>query len=130
MTKFEPADDEQEEKPLDPAMENVRRKMVRLQIVSGAIMFVSLMAVFGAVVYKVTRTEPSQTATSAGSSGVPSDAPVNSTASLPLGFKIEQTSLSGGQILFYGTAVDGKRKALVFDIKAGRIVADITLSGN
>ncbi|MBB3465169.1 hypothetical protein [Rhizobium sp. BK377] len=130
MTKFEPADDEQEEKPLDPAMESVRRKMVRLQIVSGAIMFVSLMAVFGAVVYKVTRTEPSQTATSAGSSGVPSDAPVNSTASLPLGFKIEQTSLSGGQILFYGTAVDGKRKALVFDIKTSRIVADITLTGN
>ncbi len=130
MTKFEPADDEQEEKPLDPAMESVRRKMVRLQIVSGAIMFVSLMAVFGAVVYKVTRTEPSQTTASAGSSDVPSDAPVNSTASLPLGFKIEQTSLSGGQILFYGTDVNGKRKALVFDIKAGRIVADITLSGN
>jgi hypothetical protein len=130
MTKFEPADDEQEEKPLDPAMENVRRKMVRLQIVSGAIMFVSLMAVFGAVVYKVTRTEPSQTTATAGSSGVPSDAPMNSTASLPLGFKIEQTSLSGGQILFYGTDINGKRKALVFDIKAGRIVADITLSGN
>ncbi|MBB3390432.1 hypothetical protein FHT82_003195 [Rhizobium sp. BK275] len=130
MTKFEPADDEQEEKPLDPAMENVRRKMVRLQIVSGAIMFVSLMAVFGAVVYKVTRAEPSQTTASAGSSSVPSDAPVSSTASLPLGFKIEQTSLSGGQILFYGTDVNGRRKALVFDIKASRIVADITLSGN
>lgn len=130
MTKFEPADDEQEEKPLDPAMESVRRKMVRLQIVSGAIMFVSLMAVFGAVVYKVTRTEPSQTTASAGSSSVPSDAPVSSTASLPLGFKIEQTSLSGGQILFYGTDVNGKRKALVFDIRASRIVADITLSGN
>ena len=130
MTKFEPADDEQEEKPLDPAMESVRRKMVRLQIVSGAIMFVSLMAVFGAVVYKVTRAEPSQTTASAGSSSVPSDAPVSSTASLPLGFKIEQTSLSGGQILFYGSDVNGNRKALVFDIKASRVVADITLSGN
>jgi len=130
MTKFEPADDEQEEKPLDPAMESVRRKMVRLQIVSGAIMFVSLMAVFGAVVYKVTRTEPSQITASAGSSSVPSDAPVSSTASLPLGFKIEQTSLSGGQILFYGSDVNGNRKALVFDIKASRVVADITLSGN
>lgn len=129
MTNVQPEDD-QEEKPLDPAMENVRRKMIRLQIVSGFIMFVSLMAVFGAVVYKVTRTEPSQTAASSGSPGVPSDAPVSSTASLPLGFKIEQTSLSGGQILFYGTAVDGKRKALVLDIKASRIVADITLSGS
>ncbi len=130
MTKFEPADDVQEEKPLDPAMENVRRKMVRLQIVSGAIMFVSLMAVFGAVVYKAMHNEPAQTNAAAGSSGVPTDAPVVLTASLPLGFKIEQTSLSGEQIMFYGTAVDGKRKALVFDIRAGRMVADVTLSGN
>jgi hypothetical protein len=130
MTKIQPADEEQEEKPLDPAMENVRRKMVRLQIVSGAIMFVSLMAVFGAIVYKAMHNEPAQTQASSGSSGVPSGAPVASTAALPLGFKIEQTSLSGEQILFYGTAIDGKRKALVFDIKAGHIVADITLSGN
>ena len=127
MTKIEP--DNQEEKPLDPAMENVRRKMVRLQIVSGAIMFVSLMAVFGAVVYKVTRTEPAGTAAVSGS-GVPSDAPVSSTVSLPLGFAVQSTSLSGGQILFFGQLADGKRKALVFDIKAGRLVADVTVGGN
>ena len=50
MTQIE--QDEQEDKPLDPAMEKVRRKMIRLQIVSGSVMFISLMAVFGAVVYK------------------------------------------------------------------------------
>ena len=60
MTAIEP--DDQEEKPLDPAMESVRRKMVRLQIVSGAIMFVSLMAVFGAVVYKAMHSEAKEAA--------------------------------------------------------------------
>jgi putative copper export protein len=125
MTKIEP--DEQEEKPLDPAMENVRRKMVRLQIVSGAIMFVSLMAVFGAVVYKAVKAEPGAASSS---SGVPSDSPVSSTVSLPLGFQVQSTSLSGSEILFFGQSVDGKRRAIVFDTKAGRTVADVTVSGN
>jgi hypothetical protein len=126
MTKIEP--DDKEEKPLDPAMENVRRKMVRLQIVSGVIMFVSLMAVFGAVVYKTMKAEPAETGAASG--GVPSDAPVSSAVSLPPGFAVGSTSLSGDRILFFGQSADGKRKALVFDIKAGRLIADITVGGN
>ncbi|KQV10823.1 hypothetical protein ASC97_16070 [Rhizobium sp. Root1203] len=128
MTNIQPEDD-QEEKPLDPAMESVRRKMIRLQIVSGAIMFVSLMAVFGAVVYKTMRAPAKEPATAVAAPGVPSDAPVSTTASLPLGFVIESTALSGGQIMFYGKTFDGVMKVLVFDIKAGRTVADVTIHG-
>ncbi|OHV24551.1 MULTISPECIES: hypothetical protein [Rhizobium] len=127
MTAIEP--DDQEEKPLDPAMESVRRKMVRLQIVSGAIMFVSLMAVFGAVVYKTMR-EPKQTAAAVSAAGVPSDAPLAATVSLPLGFKVQSTSFAAGQILFYGETAEGKSKALVFDIATGRTVADVSVAGN
>ncbi|MBX4959217.1 hypothetical protein [Rhizobium lentis] len=127
MTAIEP--DDQEEKPLDPAMESVRRKMVRLQIVSGAIMFVSLMAVFGAVVYKTMR-EPKGTTSTAATSGVPSDGPLAATVSLPLGFKVQSTSFSAGQILFYGETVEGRNKALVFDLTTGRTVADILVTGN
>ncbi|WP_064684796.1 hypothetical protein [Rhizobium bangladeshense] len=127
MTAIEP--DDQEEKPLDPAMESVRRKMVRLQIVSGAIMFVSLMAVFGAVVYKTMR-EPKDTAAATAASGVPSEAPLAATVSLPLGFKVQSTSFSAGQILFYGETVEGRNKALVFDLRTGRTVADVIITGN
>lgn len=121
MTNLEP--DDQEEKPLDPALENVRRKMVRLQIVSVAIMVVSLMAVFGAVVYKTMRipTKPA-------ASNVPSDAPVAATAALPQGFTVQSTALSGSQVLFYGTLANGQRQAVVFDYAVGRIVATISLS--
>lgn len=126
MTTIEP--DDQEEKPLDPAMESVRRKMVRLQIVSGAIMFVSLMAVFGAVVYKVMHSEPAAPAATV--SGVPSDAPLAATVSLPLGFKVQSTSFSSGQILFYGETAEGRNKALVFDLRTGRTVADVSVIGN
>ena len=126
MTHIE--QDEQEDKPLDPAMEKVRRKMIRLQIVSGSVMFISLMAVFGAVVYKAMG--PSRTAPAASSSGgaaVPADAPVAATASLPQGFTIENVSFAGGDMLFYGRLANGTRKALVFNVQAGRFVADITI---
>ncbi|MBB5572718.1 MULTISPECIES: hypothetical protein [Rhizobium] len=118
--------DDQEEKPLDPALENVRRKMIRLQIVSAAIMVVSLMAVFGAVVYKTMR--PAPKAAGSAASNIPSEAPVAVTAALPQGFTVQSTALSGNQVLFYGTLASGQRQAIVFDYAVGRIVATISLS--
>ena len=127
MTNFEPAD--QEDKPLDPALESVRRKMIRLQIVSVAIMVVSLMAVFGAVVYKTMRpaAKPGSAAIAA---GIPSDQPVAATAALPQGFTVQSVALSGSQVLFYGTTSAGQRQAIVFDYGLSRIVATISLSAN
>jgi hypothetical protein len=125
MANLEP--EQQEEPPLDPVMDNVRRKMVRLQIVSGGIMFVSLMAVLMAVVYKVRHSSGTQAplATAAGFA-VPADQPLSVTAHLPPGFQVQSVSNSGSQILFYGV-VDGVRKALIFDLSVGRIVADVTV---
>ncbi|WP_313531527.1 hypothetical protein [Shinella sp.] len=125
--------DDQEDKPLDPVMENVRRKMMRLQLVSGGIMFLMFLAVLAAIVYKInTRESKPDAALSAASGGlaVPSDAPVKATATLPDGFALSAVSNSGGQILFYGVMPDGARKAFVFDIAAGRTVAEIDIKGN
>lgn len=121
MTSLKP--DDQDEKPLDPAMEKVRRKMVRLMIVSGAVMVVSLMAVFGAVVYKAMRPAARTTTTT----GVPSDAPVSSSVGLPNGFAVQSVSLSGNQMLFYGVNGEGQRQAIVYDYGVGRIVATVSL---
>ena len=124
--------DEQEEKPLDPAMENVRRKMVRLQLVSGGIMLVMFMAVLAAIVYKINTRDgkPEAVASSGEALTVPSDAPLKATATLPDGFAVSAVSNSGGQILFYGVMADGARKAFLFDIAAGRIVAEVAVAGN
>ncbi|MFD1328237.1 hypothetical protein [Mycoplana ramosa] len=121
--------DEQEEKPLDPAMENVRRKMVRLQLVSGGIMLIMFMAVLAAIVYKVTRTDGKPESRISAGLSVPSDGPLTGTVALPDGFTISSVSQSNGQILFFGTLSDGARKAILFDIAAGRIVADIDVTG-
>lgn len=124
MTSLKPGD--QDEKPLDPAMENVRRKMVRLMIVSGTVMVVSLMAVFGAIVYKAMRPAPKAVATT----GVPSDAPVSASMALPAGFAVQSVGLSGNQMLFYGVTTSGQRQAIVFDYGTGHIVATVSLSTN
>lgn len=123
--------DDQEDKPLDPVMERVRRKMMRLQLVSGGIMFVMFLAVLAAIVYKInTRDGKPEAAAVSGGLAVPSDAPIKATAALPAGFAVSAVSQSGGQILFYGVMADGVRKAFLFDIAAGRTVAEINVTGN
>lgn len=129
MANYEP-EDQEEEKPLDPAMESVRRKMVKLQLVSGGIMLVMFMAVLAAIVYKVTRPSGTETQTAAPGLSIPSDQPITATAQLPAGFTVTSTDLSGNQILFYGTSAEGSRKALVFDLAVGRIIADVTVADN
>ncbi|MCU0830051.1 MAG: fimbrial protein [Rhizobiaceae bacterium] len=46
-------DGAEDDKPLDPAIEAVRRKLARLLIVSIGIMLAGVLAVLGAVVYKI-----------------------------------------------------------------------------
>ncbi|RWX78921.1 hypothetical protein EPK99_10110 [Neorhizobium lilium] len=119
---------EEQEQPLDPAMERIRRKMVLLQLVSGGILFVCFMAVLAAVVYKVAQRPAQPPATVAsGSFAVPADHPLAATAALPGGFNIQDVSLSGSQLVFYGL-LDGDQKVFIFDLTVGRIVADVTVS--
>jgi hypothetical protein len=123
-------EDDLDEKPLDPDMEKVRRKMVRLLAVSIAIMFIGLMAVLGAIVYKFTRSDDSNVVAkvpSSSSMAVPADAPVEAVASLPQGFTVESVSLDGTRIGFFGRAEDGSRRLIIHDLSVGRNVGDIVV---
>ncbi|WP_159950754.1 hypothetical protein [Rhizobium sp. 18065] len=121
----------QDEKPLDPVMDGVRRKMIKLQLISGGIMAVMFMAVLVAIAYKLTRSDGKQpVAAQTTPFLVPSDQPLVLTANLPAGFKVMSTSLSGNQILIYGETASAERKALVLDLSVGRVIAEITLAGN
>lgn len=120
--------DEQDEKPLDPVLEKVRRKMIRLQLVSAGVMVVALMAVLIAIVYKANRA-PEASRAPAVADDVPSDGATVAKASLPAGYKVTSTQLSGDRILFDGTDATGARKMLVMDLHRGRIVAEIAVPG-
>jgi hypothetical protein len=106
-----PTDDFDEDKPLDPAMERVRRKLARLMVVSIGIMLIGLMAVLGAVVYK-----------SAGS-GAPQMA-AEAVLALPDGFSVTDTAVSDTRILFLGEMPGGETRVLIYDAQSGALLAN------
>ncbi len=119
--------DEQDEKPLDPEMEKVRRKMVRLLGISIGIMFIGLMAVLAGVVYKIVSADQGDVVTAASDLQIPADGLLKVEADLPDGFNVAQVSMNGGLLLFYGQSADGASQVLLYDIGHARIVAVIDL---
>lgn len=115
------------EKPLDPEMEKIRRKMVRTLVISIGTMVIGLMAVAGAIVYKVSSGSNGQRSENAGGR-VPAQAPQEAAAALPAGFSVSQVALDGSRILLFGKAADGSMHAYVYDTAVGRLTADVTVA--
>ena len=99
------------EKPLDPATEKVRRKMVRLLAVSIGVMMIGLMAVLTAVVYK-----------SVGTGNAGPVAGSQLTVALPAGAEVIETSLDGDRALVRANTAEGMRLFLV-SLDNGTVVA-------
>lgn len=105
--------DEDEEKPLDPAAERLRRRLARLQLVSGGIMLLGFIAVFASIVYKV----------SEGGGGLGAgDTPVEATLEIPAGHRIVGTALDGEHALLTLAAPDGSTSLVVVDLASGKIL--------
>ena len=116
-----------DEPPLDPAVERVRRKLVRLLIWSFGIMILGLIAVFSTIVYRLT----SET-TPPPDGGV--DAPAIVNVSLPKGAKVLSTSISGPRTLLH-IEVPGERygQLIVMETDSGKVIGRYRLqeiSGN
>ncbi len=100
----------EEEEPLDPVLERVRRKMVRLLVVSIGIMMLGLMAVLVAVVYKITNPD---------GNSVASDVPVE--LKIPAGSTLVSTHMSEGKVLLVLKLADGSQRILVVDQSSGMV---------
>ena len=125
MTNIDP--ETEEEKPLDPEMEKVRRKMVRLLAVSLGVMFIGVMAVLVGVVYKVMETPEEEQTASTGVLTVPTGESLEVKVKLPQGFIINDVSLDGSRVLFFGENTDGSRSAYIFDVQSLSLVAQIAI---
>ncbi|MBB3236343.1 hypothetical protein FHS20_003221 [Phyllobacterium endophyticum] len=127
MTNINP-DMDGDEQPLDPAMERVRRKMIRLLAVSIGIMVIGLMAVLAAIVYKIN--QPVQNvATPVGSdvSGQQlSDAVAGEAITLNPGTRILSHNLVDNTLSLETRLADGTRQILIYDIPSKRVVARIS----
>ena len=116
---------DEEEKPLDPAVEKIRRKMVRLLFISSSVIVVALMAVLGSIVYKANR----NSAASLAQAPAPSNAGIAARQAilLPKGFALETTTVDGNRIWFMGTT-EGRHVMIVHDIATGGTLTEIDVT--
>ncbi|MDG4894840.1 fimbrial protein [Mesorhizobium sp. WSM4976] len=121
-----PIAEEDDEKPLDPAAENVRRKLVRFMIVNLGLLFLALMVVIGALVYKA-RNVPVAGPTAAGDVQAPAGAPLSGDIVLPVGAKVVSQSLSGNRLSIDAELADGSRSIFVYDIAERRIIGQFAI---
>lgn len=130
------ADEQQPEPPLDPAMERVRRKMIRLLAVSIGVMLIGLMAVLVAVVYKINNRADTPAAEET-RSDIPGQAAapaqpepqklVESQVELAPGTRLLSQSLSGDQLSLETLLPDGGTEIIVYDYRQSRVVGRIKL---
>ena len=83
-----------DEAPLDPAVERVRRKLVRLLIWSFGIMILGLIAVFSTIVYRLTSDADPQAIQTV-------SAPAIVNVALPQGARVLSTAISGSRTLLH-----------------------------
>ncbi|MFD0915287.1 DUF6476 family protein [Pseudahrensia aquimaris] len=107
----------QEDEPLDPKVEAIRRKMVRLLAVSGGIMMIGLMTVLAAIVYRVNRADPDEAAAAAASVNAP--LPPQSAIALPAGSEILHTAFEGNRIMLTVREASGSRTILIYEANGG-----------
>lgn len=115
-----PAFDDEEEKPLDPAVEKVRRKLVRFVAINLGLLFIALMAVVAALVYK-------SSIASTPAAEVAADDPtfesvVEGHIPLPSGARIVSQSLSGNRISLSLELSDGRHAIYLYDVAQRRLV--------
>jgi hypothetical protein len=111
-----------DEKPLDPEVERVRRKLLRFMIVNLVILFVAFAAVIGAFIYKSSHASK-RTAEQEAQSRPPSGADaVIGTISIPAGAQIVSQTLAGKEVLFGLELADGSRSFLLYDLGTGRML--------
>jgi hypothetical protein len=111
---------DEDEAPLDPAQERLRRKLVRLLLVSGGIMIAGLIAVFSAIVYKLGEgvREPRPPA-----GRLSAEAPSEGAIAIPPGYRLAGTALDGERALLTLEAPDGSSLLLVVDLATGSVLA-------
>ncbi len=98
--------------PHDPAFEKVRRKMVRLLAISIAVLFVGLIAVLSAVVYRTSDGEGGQRA---GGTLPP--------VAIGAGARIAGVALDGDTALLTVERADGGQDLLLLDLATGAVAS-------
>lgn len=123
-----PTFDEDEEKPLDPGVEKVRKKLVRFVAINLGLLFIALMAVVAVLVYKSRTVSAPQVAAPASDIPVPPGSVLEGDIALPSGARIVSQSLSGNRIALELELPGGNRAIYIYDIAERRIIGRFAIT--
>ena len=104
----------------------MRQKLIRFMIVNLSLLFIALMVVIGALVYKA-RNAPVAGLPSTGDVQVPAGAPLSGDIVLPVGAKVVSQSLSGNRLSIDAELADGSRAIFVYDIAERRMIGQFPI---
>ena len=116
-----PADDEDQEKPLDPEIDKVRGKLIRFMAINLGLLLLALMVVIAAIVYKSRKAAPANPPL-VSEIPVPPGEPLTDDIVLPVGTKVISQSLSGNRISIDTELADGSRTIFVYDVTERRVI--------
>ncbi|TPI33560.1 fimbrial protein [Mesorhizobium sp. B3-2-1] len=116
-----PDADEDQEKPLDPEVDKLRGKLIRFMVINLGLLFVALMVVIGALVYKA-RKAPSANPPLSGDVQTTAGEPASGDIVLPVGARVVSQSLSGDRLSVDAELADGSRAIFVYDIAERRLI--------
>ena len=117
-----PFDDDDQEKPLDPAVERVRRRLVRFVAINLGLLFLALMAVVVAIVYRANRIE-SPPAIDVSELPAPAEGSLaQGTIALPAGARILGHAISGARLSLDAELPSGARAIFVYDMGTDRLI--------
>lgn len=126
MAETKPSEAEQQP---DPATERVRRKLVRFMAINLGVLFIALMAVVIAIVYRAfTADSPTEPEMASELPTPPPGSMLTGEIALPEGSRMISHALSGNRLTL-DIEVDGQRLILVYDIAEGRTIGRFTLTG-
>lgn len=117
--------DNPDEKPLDPAVERLQRRMRRLILISGLTLGVGILAVFLAIVYKLMTYEPKgRPAAIAQGSAVPTLKRAD--LGIPADARLAGTALDGDRLALTYEAAGGAT-VIIFDLPSMTVVDRLTV---
>ncbi|UNE53822.1 hypothetical protein [Bartonella machadoae] len=125
--RAEQASPPQEEQALDPAVERVRKKLMRLMIVSISITLILILAVLFGVIYKIIATDSPSQKTKPLFAQSSTQATVHHTLSLPEKTQILSQSLSDHNIVLKILTPEGQTKFMIYNYYTGALIAVLSV---
>ncbi len=117
----------EDDKPLDPKVENIRRRMVRLLVLSIGSLLIGLLAVLGSIIYKINQSDDKPVSSANPQIAMDTSKTITAKINLPKGARLIASALDGSHILLTLELADGKRQLQIYDLQSARVFAILDL---